>query len=80
MSAWPSAMKHSEIDWALRRRGLRPQLSAALPNELVGPRAAVKMADANSSSYFPYERGGRRGGVETPDLFNALMEAALEDL
>eukprot|EP00973_Karenia_brevis_P072285 10042418-Karenia_brevis.AAC.1 len=42
--------------------------------------ATVTIPGACESQSIRYDRGGRQGGVDTPFLFNQVVDAALEDL
>eukprot|EP00973_Karenia_brevis_P006057 824479-Karenia_brevis.AAC.1 len=42
--------------------------------------ARVTLADADTTDYFPFSKGGRQGGVETPELFNIIVESAVVDV
>ena len=38
----------------------------------------IELPGAGHSECFPLEQGGKQGGVETPEVFNIMVEAALE--
>ena len=42
--------------------------------------ARISLPNAGSSSWFSFRKGGKQGGVETPDSFNMLVEFAMEKL
>ena len=37
----------------------------------------ITILGAGKSEAFPLERGGKQGGVETPEVFNRMIEYAL---
>lgn len=74
------AMLHNEMAQALLHRGVHPCYVHALILEYLDLRARVKLADAEESDWFPYRKGGRQGGVETPEAFNLMLEDACSDL
>eukprot|EP00973_Karenia_brevis_P080409 11156658-Karenia_brevis.AAC.1 len=73
-------MHHEHIGQALQSRGTSPGLTAAHLRELSGLRAYISLPGAGSSHSFLYNRGGKQGGVETPDQWNALLDHMLEGL
>lgn len=68
-------MRHGEMAKALNARGVHPNLVRAVMLEYLDLRVRVKLADADPTDYFSYSKAGRQGGVETPELFNIMMEA-----
>ena len=48
--------------------------------QLTGIQATMQIAGAGPSKGFDFTSGGKQGGVETPDLFNAVMEYLMEPL
>ena len=68
------------IAMALASSGLHPELVCCLSGELSGLRANITIPGAGSTGRFPLERGGKQGGVETPDEFNILLQVILEPL
>ena len=48
--------------------------------EYVDLQARVKLADADVTDFFAYSKGGRQGGIETPEPFNLMMEATFADV
>eukprot|EP00973_Karenia_brevis_P057731 8030581-Karenia_brevis.AAC.1 len=57
---------------AMLGQGIHPVLAKAIVLEYTNLHASVTVADAPCSRYFPFQRGGRQGGVETPELFNIV--------
>jgi hypothetical protein len=74
------SIDHDMLCTALLKRGLHPQQVCCLLRELSGMMAQISIAGAGSTARFPLERGGKQGGVETPDEFNILVEVILEPL
>ena len=71
-------MTHSSICKCLLRRGMHPQLVRAILREVSGMSGKVFLPGAGLSEPCPFQRGGKQGGVETPEVFNIMMEYALE--
>ena len=73
-------MLHGKIAEALCSRGVHPKLVYAILLEYLDLRARVKLADSDPTDYFHYSKAGRQGGVETPELFNLMMEGAASSI
>ena len=73
-------MRHGQMAKSLIARGVHPNLVRAFMLEYLDLRARVKLADADPTDYFSYSKAGRQGGVETPELFNIMMEALASGL
>eukprot|EP00973_Karenia_brevis_P071447 9925890-Karenia_brevis.AAC.1 len=69
-------MLHDQIADSLLALGVHPVLVLALAREYCQLKARVKIADADFSDFLPFRRGGRQGGVETPEVFNVMIESA----
>ena len=65
-------MGHRLISAALLRFGARPRVALAAIKELTGCQASVWIPSAGQAGSLNYTSGGCQGGVETPDLFNAV--------
>ena len=65
---------------SLAGRGAHPGHIRALLKELSGAQATVTVAGAGRSLPFAWQHGGKQGAVETPDIFNYMVEHALEPL
>ena len=61
------SMEHEHVATALLARGASPLLVAAHMRELAGLRATMSIAGAGETLPFAYSKGGKQGGVETPD-------------
>ena len=48
--------------------------------QLTGVQATMQIAGKGPSKGFAFTSGGKQGGVETPDLFNAVMEYLMKPL
>ena len=55
-------------------------LLRALLREISGMKGCLSLPRVSPSELFDIERGGKQGGVETPDEFNVMMEWLLEPL
>ena len=73
-------MGHALLSEAMLERGLHPQLVRCLLRELLGFQASLSVPGARATEKFPVERGGKRGGAETPDEFNIFFEVIPETL
>eukprot|EP00973_Karenia_brevis_P051056 7090586-Karenia_brevis.AAC.1 len=60
-------MSHDQIAISLRQRGVEPNLVAAFMRELQGVHGIISLPGAGSTKPFPFCRGGKQGGVDTPD-------------
>ena len=72
------SLLHGLLDQALRARRVHPTLARALLQEYQDLRARVSVGDSGPSDWFPYTKGGRQGGAETPEVFNLVVEFLLE--
>lgn len=73
-------MQHEVIFQSLLSRGVHAELVYALAQEYTDLRARVTVSDSDPSASFSFLRGGRQGGVETPEVFNMVVESALEQV
>ena len=74
------SMRFDDLVWALQSRNVDPWTTRAILREYLDLKARVSIADSGSSSFFSYRRGGRQGGVETPDLFVFLLDGIMEPI
>eukprot|EP00973_Karenia_brevis_P017811 2447523-Karenia_brevis.AAC.1 len=72
-------LRHGHVYTALQKRGLHPTLIRALMSEMSNLEATVTIPGATESEPIRYDRGGRQGGVDTPFIFNQVVDAALEE-
>ena len=72
------AMDHDFLLTAMLRRGAGPGYTALLARELTNIEGIMRIDGANPSLPFDFQRGGKQGGIETPDCFNVYLEEALE--
>ena len=70
-------MGHARIFEALLARGVHPTIAKAIILEYLDLVARVNVADADPSGFFQISKGGRQGGVETPELFNLIVKAGI---
>ena len=73
-------MRHSDIASTLCNRGVKAYLVAGMMRELTGLHAFMSLPAAGVTRPFDYSKGGKQGGVETPDQWNAVMDNMLEPL
>ena len=74
------AIPHEVIVAALLHLGVHAHLIRAFMLQLTGVQATMQIAGAGPSKGFGFTSGGKQWGVETPDLFNAVMEHIMEPL
>ena len=70
------SMSHGSVEAALSGRGLNAHMIGNLMREISGFGAKTTLPNAASCPWFSFSKGGKQGGVETPDVFNMLIEAA----
>ena len=66
-------MNHQDIYKSLLRQRVHPTIAKAILLEYFDLKVTVRIADAEVTDKFQYWRGGRQGGIETPDLFNIVQ-------
>ena len=71
-------MSHELISESMLYRGVSKQLNAALMRELIGLKACMSLPAAGTTPPISYSKGGKQGGVETPEQWLALMDQLLE--
>ncbi len=71
-------MHHSVIAESLTARGIHPQLVANFIRELFDVNAIISVPRAGETPPFPFTKGGRQGGTETPDTFNTVVDHLIE--
>ena len=74
------AMSHDVIADALLARGCSPQLACVCLRELTGIQAVATLPGAGTTQPFAFEKGGKQGGAETPEVWNAVIDYLLEPL
>ena len=74
------AMDHELLKEAMLKRGLHPRLVFGLLRELTDMKGHISIPSAGTSEPFDFRKGGKQGGVETPDEWNMLVEFLLEPL
>ena len=67
-------ISHMLMPTALHKRGIPVTLINALMQEMCALEADMTVYGVGTTNAFPYERGGRQGGKETPQVFNWIME------
>ena len=67
-------MDHAKLELALRSRGLSFWATANLIREVSGFRAKMVIPTAGTTDLFDIVSGGKQGGAETPDEWNAYLE------
>ena len=70
------ALEHEPISACLLEMGMHPANVLSLMQELAGVKGRISILGAGTSEQFPFCKGGKQGGVDTPDIFNAMIEAA----
>ena len=72
------ALRHKLIREALLARGITPHAAATFLRELTGIKACITLPPAGTSNIFDYSKGGKQGAIETPDIWNLVMDHLLE--
>lgn len=72
------AMHHEHIAESMSQRGVSAGVTAAHLRELTGLHAFITLPGVGDTQKFCYSRGGKQGGLETPDQWNALVDHMLE--
>ena len=70
-------MDHGLIARALRWRGVHPGTIFNIMRELSFVEARMSLPGCDPTEYFKFLRGGKQGGVDTPDIFTVVMEFVL---
>ena len=73
-------MNHQVLRQALQKSGMPTDMVYNLMRALSRKTACINLSGAGRSGDFRLLRGGKQGGIETPDEFNVLMEYALDGL
>eukprot|EP00959_Pyramimonas_sp_CCMP1952_P105352 2202265-Pyramimonas_sp.AAC.1 len=73
-------MNHEHIATSMTAQGVGSGLVAAHLRELAGIRATIQLPGVGSTTPFDYSKGGKQGGIETPDEWNALADYLMEPL
>ena len=74
------APMYVEIMSALLGRGVHASDTHAVLQELHEEKGRIRVQGVGCAEQFAFSSGGKQGGVETPDLFNILMEHILSPL
>lgn len=74
------SMKQSSMQTALTRGGLSANTLRALMREVSNFKASITIPGCGSGPEFDMESGGHQGGIQTPDIWNNLLEVILEPL
>ena len=61
----------------LSRRGLHPNLVRAIMREVSFMKCNISLPGVDACDRFDMQTGGKQGGVETPTLFNAMIDSIL---
>ena len=68
------SMCHDYLMEAMLQRGLHPMSVLALMRELTGLSATISIPGAGCTDAFEFSRGGKQGGIVTPDEFSMFIE------
>ena len=69
----PDTMDHDFLFHAL----MRPGYAGILARDLTNVQGGMRIDGAEPSLPFDFQRGGKQGGIETPDCFNIYLEEAI---
>ena len=73
-------MRHDPVSQTFASRGAHPTVVAAVLREMSGMLGTLSLPGMEASEEFDMQRGGKQGGVETPEVSNTVLEWALEPL
>ena len=71
-------MQHAVVAHSLKRRGMSNGTVARILQELYDLQGILTVPGAGDTKPFPYTLGGKQGAVETPDVFNLVVEDVME--
>ena len=71
-------INHHHLARILTARRMHPNLVRAILREISFMRCNITLPGASPSDRFKMQAGGKQGGVETPELFNLMVEYALD--
>ena len=71
------SMPHGLIRESLLARGVSPQVAGLHVRELTGMHAYIRLPHAGQTVLFPYTKGGKQGGIETPDEWKAVVDSIM---
>ena len=74
------SMCHRTVDAAMAAKGVPINVRIAVLQGLFSKRAHIRLPSVGCSVEFPFLRGGKQGGAETPDVFNDVMELCMEEV
>jgi hypothetical protein len=74
------SMEHEHIVTSMSARGITAGMVGAHMRELCNMRAVITLPGAGDTQSFSYNKGGKQGGIETPDQWNMLVDHLMEDL
>ena len=72
-------MRHGILERAMRQRGIHPLTIHNVLRELSELQARINIQGCEVTDPFPFTKGGKQGGNDTPDLFNLVVEYLLRD-
>eukprot|EP00972_Heterocapsa_arctica_P054177 7985539-Heterocapsa_arctica.AAC.1 len=71
-------MSHRQMAEALYQSGADLGASIALAQELEDMRGRATLAESSPIAIFTISKGGKTGGVETPWIFNVMLQQCLK--
>ena len=74
------SMGHHLICETLLSRGVKPLNVGLHIRELTGMQAFIELPHVGKTDLFDFSRGGKQGGIETPDEWRAVLDYLLDDL
>ena len=72
------SMPHDLIGKSLRDRGASARMTGLHLRELTTIQAYMRLPFAGETPLFDYQKGGKQGGVETPDEWRAMIEYIMQ--
>ena len=74
------AIVHETMDLAFEAKGVDLSTRIALLKQVSSKWARLRITCAGLTQVFPFQRGGLRGGVNTPEVFNMILQTFLADI
>ena len=72
-------IKHDDVEKALLQKGVLPESVCSLLRESSDLKGRINWPGAPMSPAFLYARGARQGSLEGPDIWNQVLDNALQE-
>ena len=74
------SMPHALISRSMLARGVSPQMTGLHIRELTAMNAYIWLLHCGKTEMFQYTKGGKQGGIETPDEWRAVVDSLMEPI